>query len=208
MAGRQHSHYMDAHSDGFQNSDCKNTKYFNTLRLRQNGRHFPDYIFKCIFLNENVWISIKVSLTLVPKGPINNIHALVQIMAWRRSGDKPLSEAVMVSLLTHKCVTRPQWVNPLWPNNAIGNHGSSPGILVNIGSGNGLVPAWHQTITCSISSHYLNQCCLMGNLTLRNKLQWNFDTSIIFWSQQNALEKVIHIVFGHNVLWFYYQLQG
>ena len=34
-------------------------------------------------------------------------------MAWRRSGDKPLSEPIMVSLLTHICVTRPHWVNPL-----------------------------------------------------------------------------------------------
>ena len=41
---------------------------------------------------------------------INNYPALVQIMAWRRSGDKPLSEPMMVSLLTHICVTRPQWV--------------------------------------------------------------------------------------------------
>ena len=45
---------------------------FNTLRLRQDGRHFPD-IFKCIFLNENFKILIKISLKFVPKGPINNI---------------------------------------------------------------------------------------------------------------------------------------
>ena len=32
-------------------------------------------------------------------------------MAWRRPGDKPLSGPMMVSLLTHICVTRPQWVN-------------------------------------------------------------------------------------------------
>ena len=83
----------------------------NTLRPGQNGRHFADDIFKCIFLNENVWIPIKISLKFVLKGPINNIQALVQIMAWRRSGDKPLSEPMMVSLLTHICVTRPQWVN-------------------------------------------------------------------------------------------------
>ena len=82
----------------------------STLRPRQNGRHFADDIFKCIFLNENVWISIKMSLKFVPKGPINNIPALVQIMAWRRPGDKPLSEAMMVNLLTHICVSRPQWV--------------------------------------------------------------------------------------------------
>ena len=85
-------------------------QYFNTLRPRQNGRHFPDDIFKCIFLNENVWISIKISLKLVPKGPINNIPALVQIMAWRRPGDKPLSEPMMIGLLMHICVTRSQWV--------------------------------------------------------------------------------------------------
>ena len=65
---------------------------FNTLRPRQNGRHFTDNIFKCSFLNENVWILINISLKVVPKGPINNIPALVQIMAWRRIGDKPLSE--------------------------------------------------------------------------------------------------------------------
>ena len=70
---------------------------FNTLRPRQNGQHFPDDIFKCIFLNENVWISIKISLKFVPKGPINNNPALVQIIAWRRPGDKPLSEPMMVS---------------------------------------------------------------------------------------------------------------
>ena len=86
------------------------SKKINTLRPRQNGRHFADDTFKLIFVNENVRISIKISLKFVPKGPINNIPALVQIMAWRRSGIKPLSEPMMVSLLTHICVTRPQWV--------------------------------------------------------------------------------------------------
>ena len=80
----------------------------NTLRPRQNGRHFADDTFKRIFLNENVGISIKISLKFVPKGPINNIPALVQIMGWRRPGDKPLTEPMVVILLTHICVTRPQ----------------------------------------------------------------------------------------------------
>ena len=69
-----------------------------------------DDILKCIFVNENVWIPIKISLKFVPNGQINNIPALVQIMTWRRQGDKPLTEPVMVSLPTHICVTRPQWV--------------------------------------------------------------------------------------------------
>ena len=90
------------------------SKNVNTLRPRQTGRHFADDIFKCIFLNENVWIPIKISLKFIPKGPINNNPALVQIMVWRRPGAKPLSEPMMGSLLTHICVTRPQWVNSVW----------------------------------------------------------------------------------------------
>ena len=88
---------------------------FNSLRPRQNGRHFADDVFKRIFLNGNVWISLKISLKFVPKVPINNILALVQIMAWRRPGDKPLSEPMMVNLLTHICVARPQWGNYYTP---------------------------------------------------------------------------------------------
>ena len=77
------------------NVAVKSGKMVNTLRPRQNGRHFPDDIFKWIFLNENVWILIKIALKFVPKVPINNIPALVQIMAWRQTGDKPLSEPMM-----------------------------------------------------------------------------------------------------------------
>ena len=50
----------------------------------QNGRHFADDSFKCILLHENISISINVSLKFVPKGQINNISALDQIIAWRR----------------------------------------------------------------------------------------------------------------------------
>ena len=120
---------------------------FNTLRPRQDDRHFPDDIFKWIFLNGNVWIAIKVSLKFVPKGSINNIPPLVQIMAWRRPGDKPLSEPMMVILLwTHTCVTRPQWVNDVvchtlthWgrvTHICVGN-------LCHHASDDGLLPVWH-----------------------------------------------------------------
>ena len=83
----------------------------NTFRPRQNGRHFADDIFNCIYLNDNVWFPIKNSLKFVPEGQINKILALVQIMAWRRPGEKPLSEPMMVSLLTHICIIWPQWVS-------------------------------------------------------------------------------------------------
>ena len=88
------------------------TSIFKRSRPRQNGRDFADDIFKCIFLNENVWISLKISRKFVPTFRINNILALVQIMAWRRPGDKLLSEPMMFSLLMYICVTRTQWVNP------------------------------------------------------------------------------------------------
>ena len=80
----------------------------------KNGRNFADDIFKCILLNENAWIPIKIS-QFVHQCPINNIPVLVQIMAWRRPGDKSLSGPMMVRLPTYICVTRLQWVNTLWP---------------------------------------------------------------------------------------------
>ena len=67
-------------------------------------RHWSRGKMVAIFLKECVWIAIKISLWFVPRGPINNISALVHIMTWRQSGDKPLSEP------THICVTRPQCV--------------------------------------------------------------------------------------------------
>ena len=93
----------------------RTSQFLRTSRPRQNGRHFPDNIFKCIFLNESVSIAIEISLNFVPNGPINYNPVLVKIMAWRQLGDKPLSEPMMVSLLTHTCVTRPQWVKDIQP---------------------------------------------------------------------------------------------
>ena len=83
----------------------------NTLRPRQMVAISQKTFFKCIFLNDDVWISITISLNVVPGGPINNIPSLVQIMAWCWPGNKPLSEPMMIRLPTHICVTWPQWVN-------------------------------------------------------------------------------------------------
>ena len=67
----------------------------NTLRPKQNARHFPDDSFQRISLNENVRILIQISLKFVPRGPIDNKPALVWVMAWRWTGDKPLPEPVL-----------------------------------------------------------------------------------------------------------------
>ena len=65
-------------------------------------------IFKYIFVNEKVLILIKISLKFDGRCSINNIPALLQIMAWCRPGDKPLSEPMVVSFPTHICVIRPE----------------------------------------------------------------------------------------------------
>ena len=62
----------------------------NTLMERQDGHHFAADIFKCIFLNENVSISIEISLKFIVKCSINQIPTLVSIMAWRRPGQPQL----------------------------------------------------------------------------------------------------------------------
>ena len=67
------------------------------IEAEQNVCYFSEDMFKCIFLNENVWIPLKISLMFVPKISINYILALVQIVVWRRPGDKLQSELMMVS---------------------------------------------------------------------------------------------------------------
>ena len=57
---------------------------------------FADDIFECIFLNEDSRILIEISLKFVPTSPIDNKPALVQVMALRRTGDKPVPESIMV----------------------------------------------------------------------------------------------------------------
>ena len=66
---------------------------------------FAADFFKWIFFNVNFWITIKIPLKFVPRGPINNIPALDQVMAWYPPGDKPLSEPMSISLLTRICVS-------------------------------------------------------------------------------------------------------
>ena len=86
------------------------------------GRDKMAAIYQTTFSNAFPWMkmyefrlkfhwSLFVRLKFVRKGSINNIPALVLIMAWRRPGDKPLSGPMMVRLPTHICVARPQWVN-------------------------------------------------------------------------------------------------
>ena len=65
------------------------------LSLDKMAAILADDIFKCIFLNENDWIPIQISLKLVPGSPIDNKPAQVQGMARRQTGNKPLPEPMM-----------------------------------------------------------------------------------------------------------------
>ena len=110
------------------------------FRRRHFQMHFLDW--KCMNL-------IKIPLKFVPRAPINNIPALVWIMAWRRSGTKPLSEPVMLSLLTHICVTRSRWAIATWLSDAIWRHKS-------------VLTMPHVMACCMIApSHYLKQYWLI-----------------------------------------------
>ena len=86
----------------------------------QNGRYFPNDIFRCILMNEK--FCILISLKFVPKGTIDNIQALVWIMAWRLIGNKPLSEPMLTRLtdiyaaLGGEELSRGRWVKYMIPN--------------------------------------------------------------------------------------------
>ena len=174
---------------------CSST-WVNTLRPRQNGHRFPDDIFKCIFLDENVWIPIKISLKFVPQGPINNIPALVQIMAWRRPGDKPLSEPMMVRLPTHTCVTRPQWVNV---SDTKCHRIRDPCVRGRAGAGAGAavrlftrkkwqLENWHEATSMEIDT-WLNQLTVWGRMTHKcvNKLTSNGSDNVLSPDRRQAI---------------------
>ena len=72
-----------------------------TIWMIFSRRHFQMFLG---FFYGNVWILIKISLKFVPKGEINNIPVLVQIMSWRRPGDSHNVNQWWSSLLTHICV--------------------------------------------------------------------------------------------------------
>ena len=166
---------------------------FNTLRPRQNGCHFADDHFKCIFLDENVGISITISLKFVPKGQTNNIPALVQIMAWRRPGDKPLSEPMKVSLLTDICVTRPQWVNCVHKSYCVVDHGW-------------LVPLTHlsrqnghdfvDNILIRISLKFVPKCLINNNPMLLNGGRW-VNTYSLWQNGYHFADSTIKFIFLH-----------
>ena len=142
----------------------------NSLRPRPNRRHFADDTFKLIFLNENVTISIKFSLKFVSKVRINNIPALVQMMAWRRPGDEPLSEPMMVSLLRHICVTRPQWINSI-------------GGLSNFYCASRCINVWRQKVS------------LDGNVIFH----WHICTILnVYYVSFNVLEKLWNWLIGRS----------
>ena len=128
------------------------------------------------FKNENAKILIRISMKFVLNGPIKNIPALVQIMAWHRPGDKPLSEPMMISLLTHICVARPQWVKIIVNSDAIWRHRL------------GLTLAQAKALYLTAPSHYLNLCWLIMKSDLWHSHQINFIRSAhelnrqhVFW---------------------------
>ena len=91
--------------------------------------------------------AIKISSKFVPKGQIDNIPALVQIMVWRRPDSKLLSEPMMVSLSMHICVTRPQWVHHVVIRMTATKFAIEFWLCVNIHCRNNHTPAKHYAMT-------------------------------------------------------------
>ena len=89
---------------------CALPTHSNTSRPEQDERYFTDSIFKCIFLNEDVWILFKISLKFVLESSIDNKSSLVQVMAWCQAGAKPLPDPMMAQF-NNICVAKPQCVS-------------------------------------------------------------------------------------------------
>ena len=75
--------------------EMKFCTHINSSPPGHNGRHFADDTFIYIFMNENICSLIRILLKFISKCPIDNKPALVQVMAWRRTDDKPLPEPMI-----------------------------------------------------------------------------------------------------------------
>ena len=82
----------------------------NTLRLRQNGRHFANDLFKRIFVNEKVRIFVQISLKFILECPINNNQHWFRWWLGAKKATSHYLNQWWSSLLMHIWVTRPQWV--------------------------------------------------------------------------------------------------
>ena len=150
--------------------------YFNTLRPRQNGRHFTDDVFKCIS-----WMKMYeiFSLKFVPEVPFNITPALVKIMAGRRSGDKPLSEPMMVSLLTHTCVTQPPL---LWRHNERDNVSN------------------HQRFYCLLNRLFRRRSKITSKLRVTGLCVWNSPVTGEFPAQRASNAENVSIWRRHHAV--------
>ena len=68
---------------------------FTHLPLDKMAAIWTDDNFKPILFNENYRIPIRILLKFVPRSPIDNKPTLVQVMACRLTGDKPLPELML-----------------------------------------------------------------------------------------------------------------
>ena len=146
------------------------------ISVEQSGWYLADDIFRYIFVNEKFCILIKISPKFVPKCPIDNTSVLVQVMAWRWTGDKPLSQAMLTRftdaymlyygvmfkleavIIHHQvswtticcaCASRNATHEVMWYS-YLTYRGHVTHICVRrvtiTGSDNGLLPVWHQAI--------------------------------------------------------------
>ena len=74
---------------------CVVVDYLNKYQFTHPTLDKMAFISQTTFSNKKFCIAIKISLKFVPDGPIDNSPALVEVMAWRRTGDKPLSEPML-----------------------------------------------------------------------------------------------------------------
>ena len=110
-------------------------------------------------------------------------------MAWRRPGDKPLSETMMVGLLTHICVTLPQWVN-----DAIHHHRNWSCWLADH-----LAPKYMEAVMqfsgSATKMHLFSVTLKMISTKIHESMLW--ETSLFLWSD------FWYFLFVLKCLWLY-----
>ena len=163
----------------------------------QNGRHYTDDFFKCIFMNEKFCSLIPISLNFVHKGPIDKKSVLCQVMAWHQTSSKPLSEPMLTEFNDVYMRDMGRWLYSLAPRFDWLTILELTSVLMTKISPTKLPSNEFQQILlmihqhwfrywlrCQVTNHYLNQCW-SSSMSLYGIIrpQWvkfpNFNSTVI-----------------------------
>ena len=146
-----------------------------------------------------------------------HVRISIKITAWRRPGDKPLSEPMVVNLLTHICVTRPQWVKEQcpWPCPAYWKRTGITSLIGNCNKYHWNINNFKTDRICANRNHTQDamqaaeemgarriymieltriECCLQNNVkSSHNSWNWKWNNQMLIYMITSSVNRDVNV---------------